>query len=122
MKRDDIHLPGDIVLTGAISRVAGLVINNGKTAKNDKPQVAIIEDEIAVQVLEILMNSTRNIPKTTKLFDGLSYAKYSNQLKATATFIGLQDVKVTPHGTSLGRAVENFNSRVLIDDIGADGI
>lgn len=33
LKREDIRLPGDIVLTGADTSVAGLVINSGKTAK-----------------------------------------------------------------------------------------
>lgn len=75
LTRDDIRLPGDIVLTGTSGRVAGLVITNGKTAKNGKPQVAIVEDKVAVEVLEILMFTSRKMPKSTNLFAQLTYAR-----------------------------------------------
>lgn len=67
------------------------------------------------------MHSAKKMPKTTNLFEILTYANYSKQLQATAQFFGLQDVKVTPHGARIGKAVENFNSRVLIEDIAVDG-
>lgn len=51
LTRNDIRLAGDIELTGARSRVAGLVITNVKTAKKGNPQVAIIKDAVAVEVL-----------------------------------------------------------------------
>lgn len=108
-------------MTGTNGRVAGLVINNGKNAKKGKPQVAIIEDIVAVETLEILMHTTRKMPKTTNLFANITYGNYNKQIQTAAQFFGLKDVKVTPHGARLGKAVENLNSRVLLDKIAVDG-
>lgn len=121
LTRNDIRIPGDIVLTSTNGRVAGLVINNGKTAKNGKPHVAIGEDGLAYRTLEILMHTTRKMPKSTNLFANITYGNYNKQIQSAAQFFGLKDVNVTNHGARLGKAVKNFNSRVLLDDIAVDG-
>lgn len=56
------------------------------------------------------MNSTRKIPKKTKLFESMSYEKYRTQFQATTKLFGIHDVKVTPHGARLGNLAENFNN------------
>lgn len=72
LTRGEVRLPGSIVLEGAQSRVAAVVIKNAKTAKKGKPQVAMIENEIAVKTLEILMDANRNHPKTANIFANIS--------------------------------------------------
>lgn len=121
LTRADIRLSGSIVMNGAGARVAGLMINNGKTSKNGKPQLAIIEEPTAVKILEILMMAKQHHSDDSSIFDNISYIFLSKQLQLAAQFFGLSDVKVTPHGPRLGGAVENFNSRIPLDDIACGG-
>lgn len=96
-------------------RVAAVVIRNAKTVKKGKTQVAIIENELAVKTLEILMNSIRNLPKTANIFANIAYSHYSKELQLAAQYFDLDHIRITPHGARLGRAVEEFNNRVLLD-------
>lgn len=90
-------------------------------AKNGKPEVAIIEYEIAVKALEIIMDSNKKFPNTANILTNITYTHYSKQLQLAARYFDLNHVKVTPHGAILGRAVENFNNRVPLDDIAVVG-
>lgn len=101
--------------------VADLVIANGKTAKNGKPRLAIISDEIATQVFEILMETTMNLGHDTGIFANITYTAYSSHLLTAANYYGFGKVNVTPHGTRLGKEVEDFNNRIPLDDIAVGG-
>lgn len=118
---EDIRLPGDFVLEGAGEREAGLIITNGKTAKHDKPQLAMVKDDIEVKVLEIVVHAAKDKPASKSIFGELTYAQYSKCIQQAAQFYGLKDFKVTPHGACLGGAVEIFNSNESLDDITVGG-
>lgn len=121
LKQRHVRLPGSIALRGAGPRVAALVITNGKTAKNGKPQMAIINDETAIQVLEILIESAKHLSNNAGLFANITYAAYSRHLHTAANYYGFGTVNVTPHGARLGKAVEDFNNRIPLDDIAVGG-
>lgn len=69
-----------------------VVVINEKTAKNGKPQVTIIADEIAVKDLEKVMDSNASMPKETNIFANLPYARYSKLLQLAASFFDLDEV------------------------------
>lgn len=117
----DFRLPESIVLEGTPQRVASVVIRNAKTAKKGKPQVAIIDNEIVVKTLEILMDYIKNLPKTENIFANIIYSHYSKQLQLAARYFDLDHIMVTPHGARLGRAFEDFNNRVTLEDIAVGG-
>lgn len=68
LTRQDMRLLGRIVFEGVGKRVAEVVIKNDKKAKNEKPRVALIEDEKAVKTLEVLIYSNRKMTKTANIF------------------------------------------------------
>lgn len=70
-----IRLPVDFVLEGAGTREAGLVLNNGKTAKHDKPQLAMVKNKVAVKVLELVVHEAMDKPKKKSISEDLTYGK-----------------------------------------------
>lgn len=106
LKRQQSRLPGNVALRGSPPWAAAVVITNAKTAKKFKPQLAIINDETAIQVLEILMETTKNLKDDVSLFANLTYAAYSRHLHTAAKYFGLGKVNLTPHVARLGKAVE----------------
>lgn len=120
LDRDNILLPGHLSIEGGKKRVIELVINNGKTAKKVKPQLAFVEHPTTVKLLEVLMAGNTNHPKIANLFENTSYTHYNKQIQLAARYYGLHKGRLTPHGERIGKEVDNH--RVDLKGITLDGI
>lgn len=114
---NDIRLPGDAVLNGAGERVAGLVINNGKTPSYDKPKLVIVEDPTAVKVLEIFMYMNSGLPREASIPARISYSHYFEKFQMTEKYYGLETLYITPHGADISKPVEHFHNWIPLDDM-----
>lgn len=116
-----MKIPGHMSLEGVKQQAVGLLISNSKTAKKGKPQLAFVEDPVAMKLLEVIMTSNYKHPRTANLFENTNYVSYKKQIQLAARYYGLQKNRITPHGSRLGKEVENYNHRVDLKDITLDG-
>lgn len=119
--REDAKLPGHLIIEGVKKRVIGLVINNSKTAKKGKPQLALVENPVAVQLIEVSMHTNSKHPKLADLFENANYLTYNKLIQQAVRYYGIHNNRMTPHGARLGKSVENYNNRVDLKDITLDG-
>lgn len=66
--------------------MAALVINNGKTGKNGKPHIFMVEDPVSIKLLEVIMRKNAKHIKTSFLLYNTSYAHCNKKIRNAAQY------------------------------------